>query len=110
MLGNQDYADISLPVYPLTSHRASRLKPTNILVGVETRANVVYVIDFGLSKQFRSSETHLHITLRGGRGLTGTSTFASINRLAWRLEDEMISNPLRTSSYTSFAEVYLGRT
>lgn len=55
------------------------LKPSNILVGVENRASIVHVIDFGLSKQFRSPETHLHIPLRGGRGLTGTLTFASIN-------------------------------
>lgn len=41
--------------------------------------NIAYVIDFGLLKQFRSPDTHQHITLHSGCGLTGTSLFASNN-------------------------------
>lgn len=55
------------------------LKPSNILVGVGKHASVVHIIDFGLSKRFRSPDTHLHIPLRSGCGLTGTSMFASNN-------------------------------
>jgi serine/threonine protein kinase len=55
------------------------VKPSNIVMGVGAETNIVYLIDFGLSKEFRNSKTHLHIPYRTGLGLTGTTTFASIN-------------------------------
>lgn len=55
------------------------LKPSNILVGVGEQANLVYIIDFGLSKEFRNPDTHRHIPYSTTLGLTGTPTFASIN-------------------------------
>lgn len=48
-------------------------------MGVGNRASLIYIIDFGLSKQFRSPDTHLHIPYRRGLGLTGTPLFASNN-------------------------------
>jgi serine/threonine protein kinase len=48
-------------------------------MGTGKHANVVYIIDFGLSKEFRNPNTHAHIPYSCGRGFTGTATFASIN-------------------------------
>ena len=62
------------------------LKPDNIAVGVGQKAGIVYLIDFGLSKQFRDANTHLHIPYIKMRGLTGTAIFASIHsHTGWEL-------------------------
>ncbi|KAH9015682.1 CK1/CK1/CK1-D protein kinase [Lactarius hengduanensis] len=55
------------------------LKPSNIVMGMGTQAPVVYLIDFGLSKEYRDPDTYKHIPLNTNLGLTGTATFASIN-------------------------------
>ncbi|KAH8994770.1 kinase-like protein [Lactarius deliciosus] len=55
------------------------LKPSNIVVGLGTQADIVYLIDFGLSKEYRSPKTHKHIPSKTHLGFTGTTTFASIN-------------------------------
>lgn len=39
----------------------------------------MHLIDFGLSKEFRDSKTHIHIPYKKGLGLAGTAVFASIN-------------------------------
>jgi len=48
-------------------------------MGTDKQANVVHLIDFGLSKEFRDPNTYLHIPCNSTRGLTGTATFASIH-------------------------------
>ena len=48
-------------------------------MGIGKQTNLVYLIDFGLSKEFRDSNTHAHIPYNAGHGLIGTMTFASIN-------------------------------
>lgn len=48
-------------------------------MGTGKQANVVYLIDFGLSKEFRDPNTHLHVRYSRTRGLIGTATFASIH-------------------------------
>jgi serine/threonine protein kinase len=55
------------------------LKPSNIVMGIGKQANVVHLIDFGLSKQFRDPKTRIHIPYNNGLGLIGTANFASIN-------------------------------
>jgi len=55
------------------------IKPDNFLVGLGTKSNVVYVIDFGLSKRYRDSKTNMHIPYREGKSLTGTARYASLN-------------------------------
>lgn len=55
-------------------------------MGLGEHADRVYIIDFGLSKEFRDPNTHLHIPYRQTLGLTGTATFASIHsHLGWEL-------------------------
>lgn len=57
------------------------IKPDNFLMGRKNTANQVFVIDFGLSKSYRDSITHLHIPFSEGRSLTGTARYASVNTL-----------------------------
>jgi casein kinase I family protein HRR25 len=55
------------------------LKPTNILMGIGVHSTVVYLIDFGLSKEYRDPSTYKHIPPRTNLSLTGTASFTSIN-------------------------------
>jgi serine/threonine protein kinase len=48
-------------------------------MGASKHANLVYIIDFGLSKEFRDPNTRAHIPYICGCGITGTAAFASIN-------------------------------
>jgi serine/threonine protein kinase len=48
-------------------------------MGCGKQASVVYLIDFGLSKQFRDPNTHRHIPYSNAKGFTGTAIFASIH-------------------------------
>jgi serine/threonine protein kinase len=48
-------------------------------MGLGRHTNVVHLIDFGLSKEFRDPNTHAHIPFNEGLGLVGTPAFASIN-------------------------------
>jgi serine/threonine protein kinase len=55
------------------------LKPSNIVMGIGEHANIVHIIDFGLSKEYRDPRTRLHIPNGKTGGLTGTPTCASIH-------------------------------
>ena len=55
------------------------IKPENFLIGIHEKSNVIYLIDFGLSKRYKNSKTHQHIPYREGRALTGTARYVSIN-------------------------------
>jgi casein kinase I homolog HRR25 len=55
------------------------IKPDNFLMGIGKRGHQVNVVDFGLAKKYRDSNTHFHIPYREKKDLTGTSRYASIN-------------------------------
>ena len=55
------------------------IKPDNFLIGVNKKAHMLYVIDFGLAKRFRNPKTGDHIPYRDGKSLTGTARYASVN-------------------------------
>jgi hypothetical protein len=42
---------------------------------------VLYLLDFGLAKQYRSSKTYEHYPMKKNKKLTGTARYASINAL-----------------------------
>jgi serine/threonine protein kinase len=48
-------------------------------MGCGKQANMVYLIDFGLAKQFRDPNTHRHIPYSDALGFSGTALFASIH-------------------------------
>ena len=47
----------------------------------DIKSHIIYILDFGLSKKFRSSRTHQHIKFSVNKKLTGTARYASINAL-----------------------------
>lgn len=55
------------------------IKPANFVIGTGEQSNVVFCVDFGLSKRFRHPKNLQHIPHRDGRSLTGTPRYASIN-------------------------------
>lgn len=55
------------------------VKPDNFLMGKGKKAELVYVIDFGLSKRYMDPRTQAHIPYRTGKSLTGTARYASVN-------------------------------
>ncbi len=55
------------------------IKPENFLIGTGYNSNILYLIDFGLSKRYNNPKTHQHIQYKEGRTLTGTARYVSIN-------------------------------
>lgn len=48
-------------------------------MGTGTNSDLLYLIDFGLSKRYRNQRTHQHIPFREDCNLTGTARYCSIN-------------------------------
>jgi len=57
------------------------IKPDNFVVGLDNKSHIIYILDFGLSKKYRSSRTKSHIPFIRNKKLTGTARYASINAL-----------------------------
>ena len=55
------------------------IKPENFLIGKDSTAKTIYILDFGLAKRYRDEHTHIHIPLKENRNLTGTARYASCN-------------------------------
>ena len=55
------------------------IKPENFLIGCGDKSNVIFLIDYGLSKKYKDPKTHQHIPYRENRCLTGTARYVSIN-------------------------------
>ena len=57
------------------------IKPENFIVGRKDK-RIIYLIDFGLSKKYRSDKTKNHIAFSITKTLTGTARYASMNALS----------------------------
>lgn len=55
------------------------LKPNNFVIGRGSRINTVYLIDFGLAKQYKNEVTGTHVPFMDKKQIVGTIRFASIN-------------------------------
>lgn len=55
------------------------IKPDNFLSGRGSKQNMVYLVDFGMAKQYRDPKTKQHIPYREKKSLSGTARYMSIN-------------------------------
>ena len=79
------------------------IKPENIAIDYETN-KIIYLIDFGLSKKYRSSRTGNHIKFSVPRRLTGTARYSSRNALGGK--EQSRRDDLESLGYVL---VFLGR-
>ena len=56
------------------------LKPENIMIDLESK-KIIYLIDFGMAKKYRSGKTKRHIKFSIPSRFTGTARYCSINAL-----------------------------
>ena len=56
------------------------IKADNFLIGLKNRS-IIYIIDFGLAKQYKSRKTGKHVKFSINKKWSGTSRFASANTL-----------------------------
>ena len=54
------------------------VKPENFLIGIKD-PNVLYIVDFGLCKKYRSSKTGKHLLPRDTKKFNGTLKYSSVN-------------------------------
>ena len=57
------------------------IKPDNFLMGYKQKNAVLYLLDFGLAKKFRSSKTLMQYPYVRKKKMTGTARYASIHAL-----------------------------
>ena len=72
------------------------IKPDNFLIGLDD-PNIIYLIDFGLSKKYRSSITGNHIKCTRIKKFVGSLRYASINAL--RLREQSRKDDLESIGY-----------
>ena len=79
---NLGYQMIEIMEYIHNKHIIHRdIKPDNFVMGKGTKSKYLFLLDFGLSKKYRSSSTLKHYPLIIGKKLTGTARYASVNAL-----------------------------
>ena len=58
------------------------IKPDNFSMGIDNKNYILYILDFGLSKKYKSKKTNEHIKYNENvKKLTGTARYAPINPL-----------------------------
>ena len=79
---NIGYQMIEILEYIHEKHIIHRdIKPDNFVIGRNEKRKYIYILDFGLSKKYRSSTTKKHYRIIKSKNLTGTARYASINAL-----------------------------
>ncbi|KIK20342.1 hypothetical protein PISMIDRAFT_55792, partial [Pisolithus microcarpus 441] len=75
------------------------IKPQNMLMGLMESKDTVFLIDFGIAKQYRHPSSRIHIPMEKTNELLGTPAFASLNshlglELSWRDDLEALAYTL----------------
>ena len=79
---NLGYQMIEIMEYIHNKHIIHRdIKPDNFVMGKGDKKKYLFLLDFGLSKKYRSSTSLKHYPLIKRKKLTGTARYASINAL-----------------------------
>jgi len=60
-------------------HLHRDIKPDNFVMGINDYENKVFIIDFGLSKKYKSNSKGTHIPFKTNKNMTGTARYCSIN-------------------------------
>ena len=55
------------------------IKPENFLVGTGKRANMIYIVDYGLAKKFMDKKTKQHISFSINKQTVGTVRYSSVS-------------------------------
>lgn len=55
------------------------IKPDNFVMGLENDEKKLFLIDFGLSKKYKSQSKGTHIPFKTNKNITGTARYCSIN-------------------------------
>ena len=55
------------------------IKPNNFAMGIYEKSNVLYLLDFNLSRRFKDAKTLHHIPYKENTSMVGTARYASIN-------------------------------
>jgi serine/threonine protein kinase len=55
------------------------IKPANFIIGRKEDSDVVFLIDFGLSKRYKDARSDQHIKYRDDKSLVGTARYVSVN-------------------------------
>ena len=80
---NIGYQMIEIMEYIHNKHIIHRdIKPDNFVIGRNEKKKFIYLLDFGLSKKYRSSTTLKHYPFIQNKKLTGTARYASVNALS----------------------------
>ena len=80
---NIGYQMIEIMEYIHNKHIIHRdIKPDNFVIGRNDKKKFIYLLDFGLSKKYRSSTTLKHYPFIQNKKLTGTARYASVNALS----------------------------
>lgn len=61
------------------NHIHRDIKPDNFMMGADKNIDVLYIIDFGLAKKYRSGSKKHHIPMKTNKSITGTARYCSIN-------------------------------
>ena len=76
------YQMITILEYIHNKHIIHRdIKPDNFVMGLNDLSKILYLLDFGLAKKYRSNVTLVQYPLINKKKLTGTPRYASINAL-----------------------------
>jgi len=55
------------------------IKPDNFVMGINKDQKKLFLIDFGLSKKYKSQSKGTHIPFKTNKNITGTARYCSIN-------------------------------